>query len=112
MALIVDGVFGLVGLVPTGPRPTRTDVFGSIGLDYKLALNVIATPDIAAPVPSVAVAVIVDVVDASAGIPPEFDTEIVLSVPVDPGGFELPPLKESPPHLQIAFHPHRTRPQD
>src|SRR5882757_9740587 len=43
-----------------------------------LALNVIATPDIAAPVPSVAVAVIVDVVDASAGIPPEFDTEIVL----------------------------------
>jgi uncharacterized membrane protein YraQ (UPF0718 family) len=42
-ALIVDGVFGVVGLVPTGPRPTRTDVFGSIGLNYKLVLNVIAT---------------------------------------------------------------------
>jgi uncharacterized membrane protein YraQ (UPF0718 family) len=39
-ALIVDGVFGLV---PTGPRPTRTDVFGSVGLNYKLVLNVIAT---------------------------------------------------------------------
>jgi uncharacterized membrane protein YraQ (UPF0718 family) len=42
-ALIVDGVFGLVGLVPTGPRPTRTDIFGSVGLNYKLVLNVIAT---------------------------------------------------------------------
>jgi uncharacterized membrane protein YraQ (UPF0718 family) len=42
-ALIVDGAFGLVGLVPTGPRPTRTDVFGQIGLNYKLALNVAAT---------------------------------------------------------------------
>ncbi|MGN6187620.1 MAG: permease, partial [Conexibacter sp.] len=42
-ALIVDGVFGLVGLVPTGPRPSRGDVFGSVGLNYKLALNVIAT---------------------------------------------------------------------
>jgi uncharacterized protein len=42
-ALVVDGVFGLVGLVPTGPRPTRTDVFGSVGLNYKLVLNVFAT---------------------------------------------------------------------
>jgi hypothetical protein len=42
-ALIVDGVFGLVGLVPTGPRPSRTDVFGSVGINYKLVLNVIAT---------------------------------------------------------------------
>jgi uncharacterized protein len=42
-ALIVDLVFGLVGLVPTGPRPTRTDVFGSVGLNYKLVLNVLAT---------------------------------------------------------------------
>ena len=42
-ALIVDGLFGLAGLVPTGPRPTRTDVFGSVGLNYKLVLNVIAT---------------------------------------------------------------------
>jgi uncharacterized membrane protein YraQ (UPF0718 family) len=42
-ALVIDGVFGLVGLVPTGPRPTRTDVFGKVGLDYKLVLNVVAT---------------------------------------------------------------------
>jgi uncharacterized membrane protein YraQ (UPF0718 family) len=42
-ALIVDGLFGLVGLVPTGPRPSRADVFGSVGLNYKLVLNVIAT---------------------------------------------------------------------
>ncbi len=42
-ALIVDGVFGLVGLVPTGPRPTRTDVFGSVDLNYKLVLNLVAT---------------------------------------------------------------------
>jgi uncharacterized membrane protein YraQ (UPF0718 family) len=47
-ALIVDGVFGLVGLVPTGPRPTRTDVFGGIGLNYKLVLNVVATAIFAA----------------------------------------------------------------
>jgi hypothetical protein len=42
-ALIVDGVFGFVGLVPTGPRPSRANVFGSVGLDYKLVLDVIAT---------------------------------------------------------------------
>ena len=40
-ALIVDGVFGLLGLVPTGPRPSRGDVFGSIQVDYKLFLNII-----------------------------------------------------------------------
>ena len=42
-ALVVDGIFGLVGLVPTGPRPTRADVFGSVGLDYKLGLNIVAS---------------------------------------------------------------------
>ncbi len=42
-ALIVDGVFGVAGLVPTGPRPSRADVFGSVGLNYKLVLNVVAT---------------------------------------------------------------------
>jgi uncharacterized protein len=40
-ALIVDGIFTLVGLVPTGPRPTRGDIFSSIRLDYKLWLNVL-----------------------------------------------------------------------
>jgi uncharacterized protein len=38
-ALVVDGLFGLAGLIPSGPRPTRTDVFGSVQLDYKLVLN-------------------------------------------------------------------------
>jgi uncharacterized membrane protein YraQ (UPF0718 family) len=42
-ALVVDGLFGFAGLIPSGPRPTRTDVFGSVGLDYKLVLNLFAT---------------------------------------------------------------------
>ena len=41
-ALLVDGVFSLLGLVPAGPRPTRADVFGSVQVDYKLFLNVLA----------------------------------------------------------------------
>ena len=40
-ALIVDGLFSALGLIPTGPRPTRADIFGSIELDYKLVLNLI-----------------------------------------------------------------------
>jgi YHS domain-containing protein len=40
-ALVVDGLFGLVDLVPSD-RPTRDEVFGSIELDYKLVLNAIA----------------------------------------------------------------------
>jgi YHS domain-containing protein len=40
-ALVVDALFGAVGLVPTA-RPTAGDVFGGIGLDYKLALNAVA----------------------------------------------------------------------
>jgi uncharacterized membrane protein YraQ (UPF0718 family) len=40
-ALIVDGLFSLAGLIPSA-RPSRADVFGSIELDYKLVLNVIA----------------------------------------------------------------------
>jgi uncharacterized membrane protein YraQ (UPF0718 family) len=38
-ALIVDGIFSALGLIPTGPRPTRADIFTSIHVDYKLALN-------------------------------------------------------------------------
>ncbi len=41
-ALIVDGLFSAAGLIPTGPRPTREDIFGSVELDYKLVLNLIA----------------------------------------------------------------------
>jgi hypothetical protein len=40
-ALIVDGLFSALGLIPTGPRPSRGDIFGSLRLDYKLLLNVL-----------------------------------------------------------------------
>jgi YHS domain-containing protein len=40
-ALIVDGIFSALGLIPTGPRPTRADIFSSIQVNYKLALNLI-----------------------------------------------------------------------
>jgi uncharacterized membrane protein YraQ (UPF0718 family)/YHS domain-containing protein len=40
-ALIVDGLFGGLGLIPSGPRPSRTDIFGTISPDYKLFLNVL-----------------------------------------------------------------------
>ncbi|MGN6256580.1 MAG: permease [Solirubrobacterales bacterium] len=40
-ALAVDGLFGLANLIPTGPRPTREDVFGHVAVDYKLFLNVL-----------------------------------------------------------------------
>ena len=38
-ALIVDGLFSAVGLTPTGTRPSRDDIFGTIAVDYKLFLN-------------------------------------------------------------------------
>jgi YHS domain-containing protein len=37
-ALVVDGLFSLIGLVPD-TRPSREDIFGSVELDYKLVLN-------------------------------------------------------------------------
>src|SRR5258705_10007553 len=41
-ALIVDGLFSVFGLIPYD-RPTRTEVLGgSIGLDYKAPLNIVA----------------------------------------------------------------------
>jgi hypothetical protein len=39
-ALVVDGLFSLAGLIPS-TRPSKSDVFGSVQLDYKLVLNVI-----------------------------------------------------------------------
>jgi uncharacterized membrane protein YraQ (UPF0718 family) len=39
-ALAVDGLFSAAGLVPT-TRPSREDIFGSVELDYKLALNIL-----------------------------------------------------------------------
>ena len=40
-ALIVDALFSAAGLIPTGPRPTRGDIFGGVELDYKLFLDVV-----------------------------------------------------------------------
>jgi uncharacterized protein len=40
-ALIVDGLFSAAGLIPTGPRPSRADIFGTIAVNYKLLLNVL-----------------------------------------------------------------------
>jgi hypothetical protein len=42
-ALVVSAAFGGLGLIPDGPRPSRDDVFGSVEVDYKLALNVLGT---------------------------------------------------------------------
>jgi uncharacterized protein len=40
-ALAVDGLFSGLGLIPTGPRPSRGDIFGTVAVDYKLGLNVL-----------------------------------------------------------------------
>jgi hypothetical protein len=47
-ALVVDGIFSALGLIPTGPRPTRADIFGSVAANYKLALNILASAIFAA----------------------------------------------------------------
>jgi uncharacterized membrane protein YraQ (UPF0718 family)/YHS domain-containing protein len=39
-ALIVAALFSALGLVPSGPRPTRADIFTPIGVNYKLFLNI------------------------------------------------------------------------
>ncbi|HVY78061.1 MAG TPA: permease [Solirubrobacterales bacterium] len=41
-ALAIDALFSLAGLIPEA-RPSRGDVFGSVELDYKLALNILGT---------------------------------------------------------------------
>lgn len=41
-ALIVDALFTALGLVPTGARPSRAAVFGTLAVDYKLVLNALA----------------------------------------------------------------------
>jgi uncharacterized protein len=40
-ALTVAGIFSALGLIPNGPRPTRADIFSSVQVNYKLALNVL-----------------------------------------------------------------------
>jgi uncharacterized membrane protein YraQ (UPF0718 family)/YHS domain-containing protein len=47
-ALITDGLFSGLGLIPTGPRPSRRDIFGSIAVDYKLFLNLLGVAIFAA----------------------------------------------------------------
>jgi YHS domain-containing protein len=37
----VSGLFSLIGAVPSGPRPTRGDIFGQVQVNYKLFLNVV-----------------------------------------------------------------------
>jgi uncharacterized membrane protein YraQ (UPF0718 family)/YHS domain-containing protein len=41
-AIVIDIVFSGVGLIPQGSRPTRTDIFSSLAINYKLFLNVTA----------------------------------------------------------------------
>jgi uncharacterized membrane protein YraQ (UPF0718 family)/YHS domain-containing protein len=47
-ALLVAGAFALVGLSPSGPRPDRADILGSVQLNYKFALNVLGAAVFAA----------------------------------------------------------------
>ena len=47
-ALAVEGLFSVSALIPTGPRPSRTDVFGTLAVDYKLALNLVGFAIVAA----------------------------------------------------------------
>jgi uncharacterized protein len=46
-ALVVHGLFGAAGLIPSA-RPSADDVFGSVGLDYKLVLDVLGLAAFAA----------------------------------------------------------------
>ena len=41
-ALAVNALFGSLGLIPSGPRPGRAEIFEGISADYKLVLNVFA----------------------------------------------------------------------
>ena len=41
-ALAVGELFGALDLVPTGARPSRAAIFGSVRADYKLALVIFA----------------------------------------------------------------------
>ncbi|MGZ6617181.1 MAG: permease, partial [Solirubrobacteraceae bacterium] len=38
-ALAVGGLFSLLGAIPSGPRPSRADIFGQVTVNYKLFLN-------------------------------------------------------------------------
>jgi uncharacterized membrane protein YraQ (UPF0718 family)/YHS domain-containing protein len=40
-ALAVHALFAGLDLLPSGPRPTRAHIFGSVALNYKLVLNIL-----------------------------------------------------------------------
>ena len=40
-AIAIDGLFSATALIPTGPRPSRGDIFGAVRIDYKLLLNLL-----------------------------------------------------------------------
>jgi uncharacterized membrane protein YraQ (UPF0718 family) len=40
-ALTIDGLFSAAGLIPTGARPSRGDIFGTIAVNYKLVLDIL-----------------------------------------------------------------------
>jgi hypothetical protein len=42
-ALVVTGLFSLAGALPSGARPSRSDIFGQVQVNYKLFLNVLGT---------------------------------------------------------------------
>jgi uncharacterized membrane protein YraQ (UPF0718 family)/YHS domain-containing protein len=46
--LLVDGLFSVLGLIPTGVRPTRADIFSPLQVNYKLFLNLFGTAIFAA----------------------------------------------------------------
>ncbi|MDQ6807710.1 MAG: permease, partial [Actinomycetota bacterium] len=39
--LIVDELFSALGIIPSGARPTRSNIFGAVHIDYKLFLNLL-----------------------------------------------------------------------
>jgi uncharacterized protein len=41
-ALTIEGVFSALSLIPSGPRPSHSDIFGSVTVDYRLVLNLAA----------------------------------------------------------------------
>jgi uncharacterized protein len=47
-ALIVAALFSALGLVPSGPRPTRSEIFASLSVNYTLVLNLVALAAFAA----------------------------------------------------------------
>jgi uncharacterized membrane protein YraQ (UPF0718 family)/YHS domain-containing protein len=47
-ALAVHAAFAGLDLLPTGPRPTRAHIFGSVAVNYKLALNLLGVAVFAA----------------------------------------------------------------